>query len=619
MKSLRGSEPSIAGAPGAGRSSAWFAPATIALVVAAGVAWLLHRSLFEAHAQTYDTMIYGRSLWGIAHGVTENSVLGVHWLAVHANYVLFALAPFTALCDPASVLIAAQALALFVTVALATREAARDQARPFLVALGFGFALTLGSPLVLNPFLFDARPDLIGVALCTVGLLRIRATRIVDGRAAAWLCAALLVREEFAFVVGPALVALPVSRASGLALRTRWIIALGAIAYAAVYTLYGRAFFGGAAAAERVASLTSAMLGAPTATTLPYQGEILAVSLFAAGGLALAGGRWSVPAWPGIAFLLAIVRRPEVTLNAHYALLSAPGLIVAAVEGAQRLRAWPADRRRIAWAAVLALSTTAWLVSSSAPGGRRFLARYFDLDAVSDKAERFEHTPFLVDAHALVERIPAGAPAAIPYAVAAASLERELLWDGIRLRRALAGSETFPDALRWVAVPATEYGDVGRSLVQLHGFRLVDEARGWMALLTREAVATDALVRLSLVAGGEGGAVVTRSTAVGLRIEGLKRGADGRVSAIVVREGAALGNALGRAVRIVLQGTQPVVELTAMNGMFNPRELPVGRALAVEGGPVPAHTTVVANVALPTDAGQWILAPVEKAESVVLE
>ena len=50
--------------------------------------------------------------------------------------------------------------------------------------------------------------------------------------------------------------------------------------------------------------------------------------------------------------------------------------------------------RLAAWTAVLVLSAAAWMVSSSAPGGRRFLARYFDLDVSAGKTQRFEHTPF---------------------------------------------------------------------------------------------------------------------------------------------------------------------------------------------------------------------------------
>lgn len=591
--------------------------AIVGLLAGGSLAWLLHRCLFQAHAQTFDAMIYGRSLWGIAHESSENSVVGVHWLLVHANFVLYLLAPLTALAEPVGILIAAQASALAATVALVVFHAARGQEQAALLALLFGLALTFGSPLFLNPFLFDVRPDLIGVPLCTASLVRIFRLRHVDWVAVVGLFAALLVREEFSMVIAPALVALPLERARGLSPRVRWSLACVALAYTLLYYLVGRQLIAGTDAVARVAEMRSSFLSAPTWESLSYKPEIIFVSLTAVGGLALLGWRWSVPAWPGLVYLLANNRLPEYTLTSHYALFAAPGLCVAAVAGAQSLRGAPVAHRRAAWAAVLVLATISGLVSSSAPGGRRFLARFFDLESGAGKSSRLAHTPAYLDARVLLERIPSDVGLSVPSAVSAALVDRTVVWDGLRLRRALGGQEPMPEAIRWVAVLEAEWRDTGKTLVQQHGFRLVDVANDWLALLTRDEVGGSALVAMTSIPPADSRSAA-RWPSAGLHVSRIGKLPNGQLSAVVVRDEAPAREVADRPLCLILDGLQQPVELTALSGVLNPREIPTGRAALFLGPAVAGEVSVFARLAMRDDLGQWVVLPVEDVLTVTV-
>jgi len=588
-----------------------------ALIAGAALAWLHHRSQFQTYAQSFDTMIYGRALWGVAHGQPENTVLGVHWLAVHGTFVLYLLAPLARVFEPVAVLIAAQAIALAATVGMVVFHAARGHRHAVSVALAVAFALTWGSPLVLNPFLFDVRPDVIGVPLCVAGLLRIHARTSVDAWAAALLFASLAAREEFSMVIAPALTLLPVDRSRGLGTRARWSLAAAAVAYTALYFVVGRGLAGGAETVTRAQAITAAMIGMPTWASLSDKPEILLVTLTAAGGLVLLGWRWSVPAWPGLIFLFAITRMSDFVLNAHYAMFAIPGLCTAAVAGAQRLRTFTPGRRRAAWTAVVLLSAFSGFLSSSAPGGGRFLARHFDLGAAPGKAGTLARSPAIVASRALLERIPDDAGLVVPYALSASLVDRAVVWESHRFRRHLAGGGPFPDEIRWAVVMDDAWPDVGKTLVQAHGFRLVDAAHGWLALLTRDDVDDAAAMRATTPAPAEC-VSLARWPAAGLSLCTLERRADGRLGAVLVRDSAPAPDVSGRTLCVIAGGASQPLELTLLEGLVNPRDIPVGRAASMLGPPVPPAATLVVHLAARDDSGQWIVLPAEGSAPVTL-
>lgn len=599
------------------RRGTWLIAIAASICCAAIFAWLLERSLFQAHAQTFDAMIYGRSLWGIAHGESSNSVLGVHWLTVHANWVLIALAPLTAWFEPVRILLVAQVLALAFTLGQVSVAAARGHSRPALVAALVVVALAWGTPLVGNPFLFDVRPDLIGVPLCVAGLLRIHARRHVDVAAVAWLFAALLVREEYSMVIAPALVCLPLERGAGLGVRARWTLAIAACAYTLAYDVVGRQLLGGSEAVSRVADVATSIVSLPTAESWKFKPEIIAIALTAVGGLALLGWRWSVPAWPGLLFVLAINRLPELTLNAHYAEFAAAGLCVAAVAGAQRLRTFTRERRRLAWLAVVVSSLGAGLLSSAAPAGRRFRASVFDLERTPAKVSRFDHTPTYLAARALLERVPPNAGLVVPLGIGAGFVDRALVWEGHRLRRALGGAEPIPPEITYVAVLADEWTDTGKTLVQQHGFRLFDVADDWLAILARADVDASALQRMSSAAPTTSRALARWSSA-GLALTEIGRTETGELFAVLVREEFADPSDAARPFVLMLDGLSKPIELTALGGILNPRDVPVGRAVRFTGPRTAGQLELFARLARRDDAGRWIVLDPPASERVRL-
>jgi uncharacterized membrane protein len=592
-------------------------------VVAAALAWLLHRSLFEARAQSFDAMIYGRSLWAAAHGSAENTVLGVHWLTIHANLVLYLLAPCARVADPVAILIVAQALSGGALVALFVFHAAHEQRPLTLIAVLLACALVWGSPLALNPFLFDVRPDLIGVPLCTAGLLRMQRRRCADRVSVGWLFASLLVREEYSMIVAPALTLLPFERGAGLGARTRWILALSAVAYTVFYVSVGRRWIGGDAAAARVADVTTSLVSAPTWASLRSKPEILLAAALSCGGLVALGWRWSVPAWPGLAFLLAIQKLPELLFNAHYSMFVVPGLCVAALAGVERLRALSGARRRVAWIGVFAVSLSCGAFWSAAPGGGRFRAAYFDLEPAAEKGGRWDHLAQYGQARALLRRIPAEAACALPYALSAGFLDRGVAWDNTRLRRQLAAREPLPDELRWAAVLSNEWQDVGKLLVEEHGFRLVDTAHEWLALLTRAESAAEedgTIPRYTSTWNDEGG-LVARWPSAGICASRFERGLDGRITLLAARQAEVSAELRDRPLRLILGGTSQPIELTALGGLLNARQLALGRALRFESPPgaaTPEVGAVFARLAVRYDDGTWREVPAEHVEHVML-
>lgn len=588
--------------------------------VGLALAWLLHRSLFEARAQSFDALIYGRSLWAAAHGASENSVLGVPWLAIHSNVVLWLLAPVARLCDPIGVLVAAQAASCGAIVGAVVFHALRAGATR-LGAVACAFALAWGAPLFVNPFLFDVRPDAIGAALCALALLRIQRARAVDRVSVALLFASLLAREEFSMVIVPALVALPVARGRGLGARARWTCAAAALAFSAFYVFVARDWLGGAGSSARIADIAGKLVGPPAWASARPKFEILVVAVLSCGGLVALGWRWSVPAWPGLAFVLSIQKLPELVLNVHYSFFIVPGLCVALVAGLERLSTWELERRRVAWIVVLAISATCGAFSSAAPGGGRFRAEFFDLELSGAKASRWDHSARHVAARELLARIPRGAACALPYAYAAGFLDRDVLWDNTRLRSTLAANQPLPDEMRWIGVASNEWSDVGRRLVEEHGFALAAEPSGFVALLQRSSDAAPAWTPAR--APGDGSHRVEPAgewPSLGLSAHTLERVHEGRIALKLARSSRASPELSDRPLRVYLGGASQAIELQALSGLFDLRRFEAGE-LRLESAPDASASIrgpVQVHIAARGPDGTWLDVPAARPFDVVL-
>lgn len=557
------------------RAGVGFAAVAIPAAVALGL--LLWRLFDVGMSQTYDTMLYGRSLWGVAHGDGFNPVYGMHWLGIHANIVLLALAPFAWLVPTSLVLVVAQSLAFGVAVALLVRAAAdaagADPATKALAAL-WGLVAVAFSPLFVNPFLFDARPDLIAVPLLLAGLLRAERAGGWDGRAFAWLVAATLVREEFAIVAGASLL-LTAPRAvdAGADAAPRWdlrrrIMATAALgAWFVAYWFVVRPALGEGFAADRADEAAADLFGRGGDAVARYRAQFAVAVLAFGGGLALRGWRWLGAALPGLAFVVATTKLAEHALNFHYAMFAAPGLAVAAVSGLRALSVAPARRR----AGVLVLAIVVGLVATvtygAHPAGRRFQAEYFATDA--------DASAWIAECRALLDRIPADAGAAVPPMFGASYADRPVIWSLETLTRSMIDHGAVPEGVDWIAIDNNRFATVGRVLVNRHGFQLVGIAAGRIALFRRTPAPGDAppildSVRVDPTCSGP----AVDWPEAGLRVCDVER-VDGRLVARVVRTAAPAVPPL--AIVAEIDGHPTILDI--VGGMVDPATLPVGAAV----------------------------------------
>lgn len=459
-------------------------------VVAGGLyAAMLAHLVYRGWAHSYDSAIYVRSLWGVANRDLFNPMVDLHVLSIHGNFVLYLLAPFARVFHPATVLISAQATALALTVAMACSayrrvavDAGLDRWSRIGASFFAAFGLVVGAPMLANPFLFDIRPDLLGVPLLTWGLLRAHRRGAFDWKAVAVMLSSLLVREEYMMVIVGALVVTPFPRPLTANWRLRLVGTVAALGYWALYWFGFRNWIGDGsyAIAQEVGS---AFLDAAELTTgqiALYKAELLAVFFAAAGGTVVVGWRWCGPALPGLLFLLISSRMQELVLNFHYVQFVVPGLIVASVAGFER---WLDSQRRgggrlpmVSAAAI----TICFVTSSALPGGGRHRDENFFLSPSHDVEEYL----LLQEAHRLVAGIPPGVGAAIPHELAAPLADRSLILPTNTYVERVT-PESAPSGVDWVVLPGNRWGSTGRMLVDRHGFRLVHFLGRRLALLAR--------------------------------------------------------------------------------------------------------------------------------------
>ena len=559
----------------------WVAPIG-AIIITAFLAVLLHQLVFRGWAHSYDSAIYVRSLWGIAQRNLTNPWVDLHILSIHANFVLFLLAPFTTVLHPAAVLIGAQSIALGATIGMVAAEvresalAARMDRHSVLAALAFfGCAVTIGAPMVINPFLFDIRPDLIGIPLITYGLLRARRQGAFDVQALAVMLSALLVREEYMMVIVGAMVAGPMPRKLSEGWRLRAVGIALAVGYWALYWFGFRNWIGDGsyAIAQEVGAAFLDETSLNSSQVVGYKIELIAAFVLSTGGLVAIGWRWIGPALPGFLFLLISSRMQELILNFHYVMFVIPGLLVAGVDGFER---WTGRRRNVlalpVISATLIALTFAW--SSALPGGGRFRAENFFLfepDVLERRAD-------VLAAHDLVAQIPADVGIAMPHELAAPVADRALVVSVLDYLEDVS-EEGVPDGIDWVILPGARWANAGRIMVDLHGFRLVDFEGSRLALLTRDAsVPTNWSAVVAVDNPLSCQTPIAQWPAAGFRLCGIEPRADGRVRITVIRN-EEVDQRVGRRPLVLLvrpTGAEAFTPATMLHGLVNPTQLPTG-------------------------------------------
>ncbi len=579
---------------------------------------LLYHLVFAGWAHTYDSAIYVRSLWGVANGELFNPMVDLHTLSIHGNFVLYALAPFARVMHPGLVLVLAQAGALAATTHMVVtawiregRQANIDVWSSLAMAGFVGFALIACTPMVTNPFLFDVRPDLLGIPLLTWGLCRAHRTGAFDVRGVAVMLLALLVREEYMMVIVGGLGLAP------MAPRTQWRIRAAGIAIAVGYWAFY--WFGfrnwiGDGSFEIAQQVGSAFLDASTLTMAQiaaYKLEILVVFAASVGGSVLIGWRWLGAAIPGLLLLLVTSRMQEMVLNFHYVEFVIPGLAVASVDGVRRWLKVSRSGGSVLPLVSAVLMTGSYMCSSALPAGGRHQSASFHLGVQRTAAELPEYER-LLDAYRLVGYLPDDVGVALPHELAAPVSNRAMVRPAITYFQMLT-PEQAPEGIDWVIAPGRNWAVGGRTLVDAHGFRLVEIQPPRLALFTRDP---DVLPgeSLGLAAIADCAAPMGAWPAAGLTLCGVERDAEGRLGLRIARTGAGASGGPGNYVLFAGAENGAPQPALAWNGLLNAAQLPVGtQFLFVTEGAVDPTGTATIDVVLTQRGPTGGLAPVPTA------
>jgi uncharacterized membrane protein len=451
----------------------------------------------EGLSASFDSAIYIRNLWGIAQGDWHNPLVNDHLFGVHGNWVLFLLAPLVRWVDPALLLTLAQGLALGATAGLlhfGLLEALGHRAsrsRRLAAATLLSAGLMVG-PVAINPFLFDLRPDMLGLPLLLAGLLRAR-RRGFDGGALAWMGAALLVREDFGMVIIGAMATAPFGRSLLPDWRRRCGVIAAALAFFAIYWFGVRGWVAPQSVA-RASSVATQMLDnaspLPLSQVAAYKAEILASVVLGGGLLALFGWRWLGVAMPGLAFLLVQSRMQADLLDFHYAIFALPGLAIASVDGLERLVSRPRHAPLLLASAAIMIALFA--TSSALPGGgRHFASREAALNPDGSPRLTAEGLPLYEAMNAMVAALPADDGVAVPFALSAGAAARSTIVTTEQVKQWVSKGEKLPPELHWVVLFGKDFEGLGSRLVSEHGLHLVTTVDQSLAVLTDRPAPTD--------------------------------------------------------------------------------------------------------------------------------
>ena len=533
----------------------------LALSALAGVGlWaLLRRGLFEGQAQSYDAPLYVRSLWGIAHGDYNNSLIDYPSLAIHTQSALFVLAPFARIWHTADVLIAAQALAfsatLFVWLSALLRARRATAAVTVLLASWASLLFMYGMPLVANPFVFDVRPEMLGVLFATAGLLRSAERQRFDTAAVSLLLLSAAAREEFALVAAFGLTLSPVARGGpGWSLRARATAAGMLILYALCNTYFW------SRDVSQAAHLTSAASWAELAVA---KLQLTAAFVASGGGLAALGYRWLGSALPGLGLLAVSSWMASDQVSFHYGMFVAPALLTASYAGYAALgRRSRLPRAWLGAHVAVALACAAWL--SALPGGARFARQHFDLQgSLLSPATWRAHTAWLTEVHRILQAVPRDQSLLLQYVFAAPYADRQ----SIRVLEVDNPKPWQPDA---AFLPQSLWATRGAKLRE-QGYRLASLAGASFALMSRRA---DTPLAQVLSAVGCENATLSWPDA-GLQLCNAWREPDGRVTILLGRSRSS-GTTLS-GLHLVMSAADTAETLAPLDGLITFDELPDGR------------------------------------------
>jgi uncharacterized membrane protein len=472
---------------------------SIAFGIFAGLLLLarLLRLSAEGLSASFDSAIYIRNLWGIAQGDWHNPLVNDHIFGVHGNWVLLLLAPLVRFADPALLLTLSQGLALGATAGLLHygflealgQRASRGRRLAAATLLSAGL---LAGPVAINPFLFDLRPDMLGLPLLLAGLLRARRQGF-DGAALAWMGAALFVREDFGMVIIGAMATAPFGRSLLSNWQRRCGVIAAALAFFAIYWFGVRSWVAPQSVA-RASSIASQMLDnaspLPVSQVIAYKAEILAAVLLGGGLLPLFGWRWLGVAMPGLAFLLIQSRMQADLLDFHYAIFALPGLAIASVDGLERLVARPRHAPLLLISAVC--MGTLFATSSALPGGgRHFASREAARNDDGSLRLTADGLPLYEAMNAMVAALPASDGVAVPFALSAGAASRSTIVTTEQVKQWVSKGEKFPPDLHWVVLFGKDFEGLGSRLVSEHGLHLVTTVDQSLAVLTDRPVPTN--------------------------------------------------------------------------------------------------------------------------------
>jgi uncharacterized membrane protein len=531
----------------------------LSALVGAGLWALLRRGLFEGQAQSYDAPLYVRSLWGIAHGDYNNSLIDYPSLTIHTQSALLVLAPLARVWHAADVLIAAQACTvagtLFVWLSAMLRARRAKPAGTLLLASWACLLFLYGMPLVANPFVFDVRPEIIGVLFATVGLMRSAERQHFDATAVVFLLLSAAAREEFALVAACALTLSPVARTGpGWSLRARMVTACVLVLYGLCNSYFWSRDLAQAAHLNSDASWPDLALA---------KLQLTAAFVASGGGLAALGYRWLGSALPGLGLLAVSTWMAKDQVSFHYGMFVAPALLTASYAGYASLsRRSQLPRAWLGAHVAFALASAAWL--SALPGGARFASQHFDLQgSLLAPATWRAHTGWLAEAHRILQSVPHDRSLLLQYVFAAPYADRV----SIRVLEVDNAKPWQPDA---VFLPQNLWATRGAQLRE-QGYRLAGLAGSSFALMSRRASVPLAHV---LSADGCEDASVSWPDA-GLQLCNAWIDPDGRVTVLLGRTGSH-GAALGPRLELSA-GPQVTTTLLPLDGLIELTDLPTGR------------------------------------------
>lgn len=536
----------------------------LSALIGFGLWALLRRGLFEAQAQSYDAPLYVRSLWGIAHGDFNNSLIDYPSLAIHSQSALLVLAPFARVWHAADVLIAAQALSfagtqfvwLSALLRVARRGAVITHRGALLCAVWGSFLFTYGMPLVANPFVFDVRPEMLGVPFATAGLLRSAERQRFDGYAVALLLVSAAAREEFALIAACALTLSPVSRAAaGWSRRARVITA----AVLLVYVVCNSYFW------PRDLAQAAHLASDASAWDLAYSKlQLTAAFVATGGGLAALGYRWLGSALPGIGVLALSTWMARDQVSFHYGMFVAPALLTASYAGyAALVRRSQLPRLWVGAHVALALAVAVFL--SALPGGARFARQHFDLQGPLLAPTTWRaHTRWLTEVHQLLRALPRDQSLLLQYVFATPYADRP----SIRVLEVDNPNEWQPDA---VFLPEKLWATRGAAL-RRQGYQLAGLAGSSFALMSRRASTP-----LASVLSADG----CEHASMGWPLAGIQlcnawRDPDGRVTVLLGRDREPDASLLRPRLELSA-GPELTTALLPLDGLIELADLPEGR------------------------------------------